>query len=856
MKKSILSKLPMIAVGAVVPLLGLAGCGIEQQGAAGFQTKDQNVLLPKRQHYEIIDPQDGLFVSYWEKYYDQGQGKMDLFPNGYRSDVDYTAAGLPGNTNMVSGKGKRYCYGETLNWTVVSKSPTRHALGVYGWLENPLVEYYIGRGDQGGDFDAGVYNTSRGRYRLWVQGYARANVINPENDMSRRQEFLMYNLESLDGADPEVGPVNLSEHFAAWDVLMPTFWASADGQALAAVGHTWNPLVKANYCIVGAELYGNVIGHAEVSNITVTANLPQTIDGSCDGVDNDGNGTADEDWTSGFCILPPEHPSCGNGTFFGTTRCTAGVETCVSDVAAVADPCNGADDNCDGVFDEDFTPGSRDCGTEVGRCQNTETSYCDGTLGETWGVCEDGPDPIPEEPCDNEDDDCDGRTDEGSINLPARCVWDRDEDGIEDGIDTQPDVFSDEFAENDFGLTTGEIVDRGGQVVVVFNPLGDAGVWVQTLPSGDTTPAEISLCGGTVTLTMGPDEQEVVTCPETSCLFATQQLRLIDRTEVYADFYAGSFLLQWDAKVFAHGLSPGNGNLWDRAKITLGADVGGTVSGNKAGITPLVENASVAPQALTEFSIVSSGTNVPVGQNGTVPISPGSYGDVTIGQNGTLVLNAAGTYKFRSLSSAINAKIDMTAAGTNGVVIAVQGNITLGDNFRVLGNPELDIYANGTSVVLGYDTILTADLMAPFAHVEAKDRTRFYGCLGGRNVTLGYDNKFYGDTPGPGPGPGPAVLSAKLTKTNDWGGDYCMTIDVTNSGGTAVGWTATVNTNGSTIYNRWNGTFSGTWGSVTAVPNQTYNIVIDPGETDTSVGFCAHRNAPGQTATFVSIVPN
>src|SRR6188768_1044196 len=153
MRKSIFSKLPALVAGVAVPMLGLAGCAVEQDGQ--FTSKTQNVLLPKRQHYEIIDPQDGLFVSYWEKYYDQGSGKMDLLVNGYRSEVDYTGAGLPTNTNMVSGKGKRYCYGETLNWTVISKSPTRHALGVYGWLENPLVEYYIGRGDQGGDIQIG-----------------------------------------------------------------------------------------------------------------------------------------------------------------------------------------------------------------------------------------------------------------------------------------------------------------------------------------------------------------------------------------------------------------------------------------------------------------------------------------------------------------------------------------------------------------------------------------------------------------------------------------------------------------------------------------------------------------------------
>jgi cellulase/cellobiase CelA1 len=99
----------------------------------------------------------------------------------------------------------------------------------------------------------------------------------------------------------------------------------------------------------------------------------------------------------------------------------------------------------------------------------------------------------------------------------------------------------------------------------------------------------------------------------------------------------------------------------------------------------------------------------------------------------------------------------------------------------------------------------------------------------------------------------PAILTGKVTKTGDWGGDYCMTIDVTNSGGTATAWRAKINTNGSRIYNTWNATYNGVSGEVTATPNQSFNIVIDPGETDTSMGFCAHRWAPGQTAQFVSV---
>jgi hypothetical protein len=881
-----------------------------------------------RQHYEIIDPQDDLFVTYWEKYYDVGFSSLDLFKGGYRLDVNYIDPNVPPDpnwprdTNNVSGKGQRYCYGDVFDWTVDPGQVNGVLwLGVYGWLESPLVEYYIGRDGQWNDVCAGEYETSRGTYRLYVQGFARANIHNPEDDPSRPRKFLQYNVKNVEDADPGPwkGPVDLSEHFAAWDGVMAAFldgpascalrrWAKpgegidcndfecdgficenfwneqhtwdeiqqykyccgfyncenfdceeypswAEEQArFCCEGYDWHKLEKTNYCVVATEVGGNGNASAIVSNISVTAKFPQTIDGTCDGVDNDADGVVDDDWKPGICILPPTHPTCGNGTHFGTTACSGGVESCVPEAAGTTDVCDGEDNDCDGSVDEDFVPSTRNCGTEVGRCQNKETLTCAGAGGEVWGACEDGPDRIREVACNNEDDDCDGRTDEGSINLPIKCVLDRDEDGIEDGLDTQPDTYSNEFGEADFGTTSGVIVNRGDQTVVVFDPPSGDGVRVETLAPGGTRKAEISLCGGTVTLTMGPGEKQVVTCPETACLFASEQLRVLDRGKVWSDFYAGSFILQWDVKVCGAGLSTGNGRLFDRAGITGGATLGGTLSGYRAGVTPLVEGARVAPQVLRVFSIVVAGADVRVPDNGTTTLSPGDYGDVVVGAGGTLVLNAAGTYRFNTLTFASDSHLDLTAAGADAVTLAVEGNLVLGDHWEKLGSAQINAYANGASVVAGYGSKLSASIQAPFAIVEVRDRAQVNGCIKGRRVTLGYDTQLHGASSG-GPGPGPAVLSAHLTKTGDWGGDYCVTIDVTNSGGSSTGWVATINTGRSSIYSRRNGRFSGTWGTVTAAPNQSWNLTIDPGETDTSVGFCAHRWIPGEMATLVSIAP-
>lgn len=93
------------------------------------------------------------------------------------------------------------------------------------------------------------------------------------------------------------------------------------------------------------------------------------------------------------------------------------------------------------------------------------------------------------------------------------------------------------------------------------------------------------------------------------------------------------------------------------------------------------------------------------------------------------------------------------------------------------------------------------------------------------------------------PTPSPS-LSATLPITSNWGTGYCVNLAVTNNGTSATpSWTAIVNTQQSSIYSSWNGVFTGSSGEVTIRP-VSWNSVIPPGQTITSVGFCANRN-PG-----------
>jgi hypothetical protein len=161
-------------------------------------------------------------------------------------------------------------------------------------------------------------------------------------------------------------------------------------------------------------------GTSQCSGATVAMCAGQIlpVDEVCNALDDDCDGTVDEDVTLGSCSAP------GAGACsVGQLRCERGAPACVAQSDPAPEVCNGLDDDCDGMVDNGIKPACYPSGV-AGCTRNADGSFtCVGACAAGTEACVNGKPQActgfvqpSTEMCGGSqaaDEDCDGRVDNG-----------------------------------------------------------------------------------------------------------------------------------------------------------------------------------------------------------------------------------------------------------------------------------------------------------------------------------------------------------------------------------------------------------------------------------------------------------
>lgn len=131
----------------------------------------------------------------------------------------------------------------------------------------------------------------------------------------------------------------------------------------------------------------------------------------CNGLDDDCDSMTDENAAGAGMV-------CGNDTgecSYGAQQCIGGVLVCLGGKGTALETCNSKDDDCNGVTDDKTIDSGGPCGSNVGACK-PGVFTCNNGMIECVGAMAGTP-----EVCNGIDDDCNGAIDDGDPGGGGMC---------------------------------------------------------------------------------------------------------------------------------------------------------------------------------------------------------------------------------------------------------------------------------------------------------------------------------------------------------------------------------------------------------------------------------------------------